>query len=579
MPSASYEWQAALIDSVRSSRFVPFLGPDASALRLNCPDEWEKVTYRLIQIYSVLAEEGNGESTAGEIKYLETFMKAYHLDDEFKKLRKSKEKSNRENTDSEAQELLDLRFYLVKLGAILVKLFGERMVDSRACVENLVDYKVPLDNRNDDTNKTFENLKGALDAIRKYITLHQEQFPNLETEEIYNKLLSLAKHIADSLKEDLEELMPEHADKIKELEISPDDRGFLRLDELAWLEDLLWHTLRFDIRDYLNTNEMTFRLSLTTFKTLNRRELLQVVAELQQKNKPVEYMKKWIKYCEDRSDEPADLQLFIAKAMLLKYWKNRQQKESHQLDERPDDEQSEEISDDRGLHLPVIFTISFDRQLERAFDSLHVPYHLVFPIEVKRYSKQETYDLKWVYKTVIYDEDGDLIRDKDLKGCEWKDEKKDWDAPLLGPIIVKMHGSPAESLLSNKIDSDLHAEIKHLLVLSEHNYFDTSFDEKTFPTWIKNQFKSAGDWWFLGYPIDDWFMRLRISHVLNFSRESDQDLKPRVAVVHPDYDDLRTYVLHNLNIRRTPTELKSIIKTLKDMPELSGLPSEYRRGA
>jgi hypothetical protein len=81
---------------------------------------------------------------------------------------------------------------------------------------------------------------------------------------------------------------------------------------------------------------MTFRLSLNTFEVLNRRELLQVVAELKQKKEPTEYIKQWIEYCEDREDrddrddrddwdEPKNLQLYIALAMMLKFEEKQKQ--------------------------------------------------------------------------------------------------------------------------------------------------------------------------------------------------------------------------------------------------------------
>jgi hypothetical protein len=565
-----------LLPSVNEGRFVPFIGTEASTLRLDCSDKWEKVFKRLARLQFRL-ENSTDKDRDADIKYLASLAGAYGFKDEF-------EKSQETNKNSDDKYILegildDLRFYLVKAGSSLVELFGVQMAITRFCVENLSDYKVPIDEKSEEIRSVLGQLKGALDAVRNYESVRSSD--DLNADSIKESLELIVHHIGFGLGDELHSIF---GDSLQiELSAKPDDLNYLRLDELAWLEDLLWHTLRFDVSDYLSTNELTFRFSLLMFEPMRRRELLQIVATSRLGISPRKYLENWITKCEksDIGDIPCRFHMVIAAALLLNY-KNKK---------------SDEL-------LPLVFTTNFDRNLERAFKALKKPYHVIFPIKLKEKetsrqqtqsrtsnevkdtrvsTSQETYktsafpinvdlNLKWVIKSCAY------------KGGGWKETlavcpETDYalGEKLQGPVVVKLHGSPAEFI----DDADIHelfgseTKAKHFVIMSEYDYFRTAIrasNKNIFPEAIVQQWKlGMGDWWFLGYPFDDLFTRLKMFQILSYTFEGKTPAaKALVKPTDADFDNSRMTMLEkNLNLTPLPIDLITVMETLEDkMPEI-----------
>jgi hypothetical protein len=181
MPNGTYDLQNELVESVRSPRFVPFLGPEASTLRITCPREWEKVSYRLKKLYSHVHNGGEDTDSKGDERYLESLAKAYHFNAKFDEIKNGTGAGDQSNEDEkESDNLLELQYWLVKLGAIFVKLFGERMVESRACVDNLADYKVSIGDHSPLIDEAIEYLFKALDETLSYMNSSSLEFPVIQ---------------------------------------------------------------------------------------------------------------------------------------------------------------------------------------------------------------------------------------------------------------------------------------------------------------------------------------------------------------------------------------------------------------
>jgi hypothetical protein len=167
--------------------------------------------------------------------------------------------------------------------------------------------------------------------------------------------------------------------------------------------------------------------------------------------------------------------------------------------------QEEELKDGQtiaNIPLPLIFTTNFDCVIENVFERKRISCHVVFPI------KTGSGLVRWVFHT-----------DQARRGMitSWKDDIYADTAfdktgrpthELLGPIIVKMHGSP----LSNIPYLSQHDEPSHHLVLSEADYLRSLAQKESLPPWITEQLGGVCPRYvlFMGYSISDWNIRLEL---------------------------------------------------------------------
>ncbi|KAF0106943.1 MAG: hypothetical protein FD146_2053 [Anaerolineaceae bacterium] len=455
------------------------------------------------------------------------------------------------------------------IGSRMVKLFGERMTSARSCVENLWDYKVNIE-KEEDIKAILKDLVGTLNALSNYSeaskkTRIKNEQP-LEADIVYRKLLLLANHLGSHLGWELRQILGDHFDKIPEDDTTELDKRYLRLNELAWLEDLLWYSLRFDVPDYLNMDEMAFRFSLR-LHGLTRRELLQVITSTWAKPSPQEDIQQWIHFCELKR-QPCELHLVLAAAA----W--------HKFDTYKKNPSKRDI-------MPLLFTTNFDRNLELAFQHLKKPYHVIFPIRVK-YKKvgkenaspkkadipdsQKRPTIIWVLRTWQWGVSAYIMRP--LKELPSEEELS---KSIMGPVIVKLHGSPAESLEDDGQDELLNKydDVKPYIILSEYDYLQTVVETeatKIFPNVLIDAIKLGSQWWFLGYPIDDLFIRLRIFQLISYTVKSAKP--PVVKVLDPDFDFFRSHVVEAWNVQRLQTQLSTVVDVLKEIKEIKEILGE-----
>jgi hypothetical protein len=306
----------------------------------------------------------------------------------------------------------------------------------------------------------------------------------------------------------------------------------------------------------MNTAELTFTLSLKAKIALSRRELLQIAEYIPPD--PKKELTDILSYCESRIQEPSEFHQCIAAVLWLEYqyyilWKSQLM--------TGDQKQSD-------LHLPIVITTSYDRTLEKACRSLKMPYHVVFPVQVVR---RGNLDVLWLFRT--YTPEGDDYTKEEVKIIE--EEWKDNTIPLAGPIVVKLHGSPLESL---PIRLKEYEEVKHYVILTESEYLGATVQTQgshfNYPGWLTSQLMAKGDWWFMGYPIDDWFIRMRIFQHYSYNENKSPNDMPNIRILDPSYDPIRTAIFHTLKIHRSNISLLEVQAIFKEIPEVEEILKE-----
>lgn len=529
--------------SIEKGVFTPFLGAGASSLRPRTIREasdtpWESVVERLAALWNGLEDEE-------ERRYVESVAEGHGI-------QIPKRASN--GPAREDESLHTLQIYLIKMGSLLTRLFGEQMVRRRASASDPEDYAVSLDEEVEEERKKIcaFTLKAAEAARALAMGSAPPDCPPLRPEVIYRKLLVFCCRMCP--RGDRGHCPPSdsscfhHREEIESLRRQGMDlerRDYLRLDELAWFDNLLWYTLRYKVPSYPTTRELAFQVSLMTEATsvdFRMGPLAQVAEVRANYERQVKEIQEWFKYCQEKH-APAKLHRAIAAALeyqSLRYLKS------------PDDHL-----------LSIAFTTNFDRLLEEAFESLGFDYHVVFPIYV-RWPRQPT--PVWVWRS----------KEK-LRAGEWRQRDEACQATrpesekINGPIIVKLHGSPLDEL-PDPDDLGLPSKYQHFVVLSESSYLEAIVGEVwKYPQWIQDLLKEGERYlWFLGYSISDWNIRLRLFEHLTFG---DESLRPkevfRLDVDH-SYDPYKFAILGALGVTVCEADLAGLAEMM-DLPEVRSI--------
>jgi hypothetical protein len=657
--SEDYERVVQLaMDSIGMGTFTPLLGPGASSLRFGKLDEapWNEVLDRMSLILAHLTNRADE-------RYLSSQAEA-HLEVVLPDKKATRLPSSGDSDDL----LLPLQIGLVRLGAALVGLFGQRMIESRQCVSELVDYEVEvLDKdrealwrilldlvdaakrlargtrespsvdkasvpkeetstaRSPDLSEKdhvqlprklaklfspdeleqlcfelgidYKDLRGeviavkALELVRfldrrgelsKLIECVERERPNVqwrtkssvatdagsplpasswlpgvEADAIYEKLLMFACRMIHPLTvaplaDQFPEVQPRllaHGERRRELQLMHSDEPvkYLKLAELAWLEDLLWYTLSYKVPAYPTTAELAFKLSLTARPGLVQRGELAHWAELLQNGKDgdeefefIRSIQEWLTFCEDRDLELTKFHSSVAAALSAQYRQYQQDVKTRRVY-------------DRERLPPIAFISNYDRRLEKALECIQVPYyHVALPVRVQR-SKSSGSDSAWLFYTFALH--GSKRHVETIYTCE-KWQADDLNDYVLGPIIVKVHGSPLEVLPDhNKVSEEQGKDpiqyqgIQHLLILSESRYLLALVGDSSYPAWLLQELrKESRELWFFGYSLADWSVRLNLFEGMRYLGDEQDGKKQTRIVLSPRFDILRGAILRALKM-------------------------------
>ena len=532
--------------AITNGRFTPFLGAGASSLRppnlsLDRPP-WSAVASSLRAL--ALELEAHGPDA---YLYLRSFagQRLRLTDKELNRLLPADRPDwtvlhRRETTPSGAPELLQFQCALVKLAAALDFLFGAAFARTFPAIDQLADCQVTVD-PNAESYRLL--LPCLVEGVRRAEALFPLQSagepPRLHARPIHRKLLVLASELiarADWSTPTIAAWWRDHATALPDL---PDHPGPLAREEpaisltmLQWISDLLWYTFRYRVPCYPTTAELAFELSLLArFAPARRAELAQAAEALFLSNERLaDTFREMLEFCEKSSRNPSAFHLSIVAVLYYMYSRDLQRRPSRGY-LRPAAEEDQERH--RG-YFPIAFTTNFDRALERAFDAFDIGYHVVFPVQSKQRNKEG--NLSWMFKTVLPEPPAD----PEFRPTTPCPEKR---PGLMGPVIVKLHGSP----LDNEPPGH-----DHWLVLSETGYLEAmALKESGLPPWVEDELKgsdSPRSLWFLGYSVSDWNIRLRLYDHLRKSEGGIEVPDKSVIDRRKVHDWFQTALFGQLNV-------------------------------
>ncbi len=462
--------------------------------------------------------------------------------------------------------LLRFQCSLLSLAAELGGLFGQAFASYYPPVDELSTCKVVIHPapslKSPYVRLLFEVVNRAVElpadsAPELGRWLARGQRPRLNVEEIRRKLLWLSYELVTR---GVRESQPfqiwrqqHRAVRLPEwLEQRDADEVAIELTMLQWLSDLLWYTLRYWLPSYPTTAELAFELSLADYDGVPRRAELAQAAEALS-DQAVDRLTPRLRYCEQAQECPARLHLAIAAVLQHEYAGYRAKLEALRIPQP-----SAGLLDDDGSavqlgYMPVAFTTNFDRALEMAFEKLARPYHVVYPVRVVR--GPEKGRLEW------------LLRTKFPPGrADYDEVVPCGDGPpgnLVGPVVVKLHGSP--------LDRDRGRQ--HWLVLSETGYLEALDSTLSpLPKWVEQQLEGSSDGggrslWFLGYSVSDWNIRLRLYEHLRHSRKASPPLEKSVVERRRQLGSFRVAIFGSLDIQVCVGDLTMLPDIIQDALE------------
>jgi hypothetical protein len=583
-----------IIDAIRGGSFTPFLGAGASSLRAKTTDvtlqPWKGIISTVVAIASELRSQES-------LLFVRSFL-SQRLRLSLRQLNAclplgepskifSKESAFTDNG------LLALQVELVRATRRLTQYFGSRFAAETPSIQRLPDCAVLFEVGTPDAKETLTQLFRAAAVARdlnnatfaRRNSPFIQRFPgidrSLETQRLHHKLLSLIVILLGRRREAFNSKLRLHVEgggvPVRE-EIwngTAPDSGYLRLDAVQWMSELLWYTLRYWIPCYPTTAEMAFELSLLVDEAPPRRaELAQAAQALE--NFDAESLaaevKNLISYCDecqkhkqDGSEGTRAFYYSIAAAMQHQYdlfvaapkadpndrYRDDEDDTEHDNASKMDASKSEPSEDEKKEDFisspipPIIFTTNFDRALENIFDEVGLGYHVVYPM-VKGLDAPNSQKPMWRFRTNY--PKADETRPVDVPWDDIMRNNRPDPRKIVGPMIIKLHGAPC-------IDKP-NKNYKHWMVLSEVGYLQALGDQGGMPPWLNEQLGnkklSRRSLWFLGYSISDWNVRLRL-----FEHIRERNVGAR-STVDREKDPYRVALLKRITVQHWVEDLTSI---------------------
>lgn len=510
-----------IFKTLKKGVFTPFLGAGASSLR---PTRFDFDRYPWLNVAQTLAAVRCDLHTERSWNYLRSFAS--------QRLRMSERLLDRFLTRDEKPELVEelkgnqlvgVQVQIVRATVRLTNYIGMHLGHETPAIHSLEGCRIPFKASRWEGEEAVHALFRAADitleardrrtrGCESPFVLDQRRVFGVDR--VYEKLLKVLKILTDHERDVFKEEIERHAD-LEDTNV--EESGYLRLDLIQWLSDLLWYSVRYWVPCYPTTAELAFELSLHVINApVRRAELAQAAQALETENlADLSFrIRLLMDYCEDWQDrhgagDRSTAQFYDAIAAALQHQFDRYSKTAvldpavkwtmadSQLDPPP---------------LPMAFTTNFDRALERAFERGGAAFHVLFPVIPSRARRSGSeLAVSWKLRSWHSAEQAKATGTR-FEDQYWKDicpEGGNPDIEWRGPLIVKLHGSPSEQ----PGKSDDH----HWVVLSEVGYLQ-ALNRSAMPIWVRRQLQDtveAGEGgrrslWFLGYSIADWNVRLRL---------------------------------------------------------------------
>jgi hypothetical protein len=162
------------------------------------------------------------------------------------------------------------------------------------------------------------------------------------------------------------------------------------------------------------------------------------------------------------------------------------------------------------------------------------------------------------------------------------------DIPLLGPLVVKLHGSPmytlppTEYILGNTLD----VRICHRIIISERSFLDdvimeiptgdSSAEEKerkAFSSVLSQLFRGPGRvFCFMGHSVSDWNIRLRLRRHVH-----DCESSAKRYAINRTLSTYQKTALETMNVKPVKCDLSHFVTKLSD--RLKTIPYRSKMGA
>lgn len=334
-----------------------------------------------------------------------------------------------------------------------------------------------------------------------------------------------------------------HSLTVETVEDSPSPRLIsLRGEDIEWLTNLLWHSLRFDLPIYPSNEELAFQLALLGPRRPGdsahiARPKLSLATQDADHPEDVAESLSWVVEATMGSEglSATSSRLFTAVAKILRQHADTWDPGLHS-DSRPEsgngDGDAAGLGDAHEL-VPVAFSTSFDQQLERAILSApgRTSVSIFVPVLVIERRRSTHAEFRWLYATALAPGTDAGARNA-LRRLRWQwapTGNADWPVEE-GISIVKINGAPLyreldgaplsshELLVPNGTDARPRlrpdATLRHALVLSEfellRNLRIEASSSDTFLGVLQLQSDQARRVLFMGHPIQDWQTRIRL---------------------------------------------------------------------
>lgn len=553
-----------LHEDIRKARFVPLLGAGASSLRPDREDldqfPWSKLLQNLRQVYQRLDHERDRNF----VRHLASWQLG--LPDLGLTMDLAAGGSSSASRDRRGNYLKDLQASLIRAAAGLTHCLGAYLKDSPCPISGPNRIEIPVDPASPTFASALSDLVFALDLSlelsKQRVTTppvayaEQENSRHLLMKPLYMKLLCFVLELRSFDRADPDDPLQSHIPAIETLphaaiESMP-EHGSLKITSLAWLSDLIWYTFRHWIPRYPTTRELAFEVSLRSPEVGDYDlDLARVAQRVEYLDSVPDCLTEVLRACEERqipenhvSPDSEQLSSAIASILTYQFYLYSKLRLQDPVDRyRRDSPEQREILE---VALPIALTTNYDQTLEMAFKRLRVPYHVMFPVYRTSSLPGERHEFhsrtersSWCLRS--YDR-GDTEDSKIYADCMLEDEPDPWRLThhlLQGPLIVKLHGSPLESLPAESVH--------HLVVMSESSYLGVLRGDLRLPDWIWDALRNSSIW-MLGYSLSDVHVRLWFSDQLN---------GPRVLLRHPHEVEPASW-LHWLNVRVIHGDLKSV---------------------
>lgn len=318
----------------------------------------------------------------------------------------------------------------------------------------------------------------------------------------------------------------------------------LTSSHLEWLADLLWHTIRFQLKIYPSFSELAFQTAVCTdLPTPPRRESLgTIIALIQQKRneKLADWLVDWLTPIARSQSHSSAYDAFANQLV-------------SQLPEIcPDEKLPYDV-------VPIVVTTNLDDELERAFHRLHRSYSILFPV-VRNDATRD-----WVLKHVEFSPSA-VRNDRVIEYSKQLDFKTlgidfiYWHQ-FAGPLIVKPYGSPLDSDIAT-VGEDL----RHQVTVSDVDILRKINRNDFWPNGFVDMIFSKKFVCLLGFSPVSFDGRLRIFDQAHRRPErQDAGIDPAILLDSPDpfYDAY----LNRLRTKAIEASLQSLL-TL-DLPSHS----------